>query len=175
MPTPTYVALAKTVLTGTQATIDFTGIPSTYTDLVLLVSARANFAAYQSNLNVTVNGSSASNYSITRLWTNIATTSSNRTTNSAQYQVYPLNLDSTTANTFSSHEIYFANYAGSTNKVLSATGVGESNNASSGHTNITATAGLRQVTDAITQITLTSGDGSFMSGSRFDLYGIKNS
>jgi hypothetical protein len=175
MPTPTYVALAKTVLTSTQADITFSAIPSTYTDLIVLVSARANFAAYQSSLFVTVNGSSAANYSITRLWTNVATTSSSRNSNSTFLNVHPLNLNSTTSNTFSSHEIYFPNYAGSINKVLSATGVGESNNASSGHTNITATAGLRQVTDAITSIKITSGDGSFMADSRFDLYGIKNS
>lgn len=163
----TYIPLAKTVLTGTQASVTFSSIVNTYTDLVILVSARDTYTADAYNtITVSLNGSTA-NGSATEIYAGGTLVGSFRTTN--------VKLDyhssgSSTASTFGNGTIYIPNYAGSTNKVLSAESVAETNSASTNFMGVTAN--LWSQTTAITSITLTPASGSFVSGSRFDLYGI---
>lgn len=174
----TYVAIAKTVLTGTQATITFSSIPSTYTDLVLLISGRGDGTS-DSGLqpDIKFNNSATSDYSRTRLegYANAgasAAASDNSTGSSAFGGIALPNAGaSSTSNTFGSIEIYIPNYAGSTNKIASITAVREVN--ATTWYNVRAIAGLRSNTAAVTEINITGS--SFVSGSRFDLYGIKNS
>jgi len=172
MPTPTYVALAKTVLTGTQLEVSFTGIASTYTDLVILCSTRDSGGGTNYTIDVRLNGNTNFDFSTTSLegngtaagtskWSAVSIARSGMSTDNSQ-----------TANTFGNSEIYFPNYAGSTNKVISSTGVSEYNSASG--PSIRAFASLKSATTAITSIQLRADTG-FVSGSRFDLYGIKNS
>lgn len=172
MPTPTYVALAKTVLTGTQATITFNSIPSTYTDLLILMSARSSAAGdLYDVINIRFNG---------------ATTDTNLTGRTLYAQptavgstTYPYGVvgnagaGATTANTFSSIETYIPNYAGATAKPISSTSVNERNAAADSQ--LDADASLFNSTTAISSITILLQTASFVSGSRFDLYGIKNS
>lgn len=164
MPTPTYVAIAKTVLTTTQTDVTFSNISANYTDLVLLVSARKTNAAVSDS--ITVNAIDSSLYSRRALVGSGSTASSDTFANDGS--VSAANAD---ANAFGSVEIYFANYSGSTNKVQAATAVAESNQST-----ITAaiklTAALKRDTTAINSITIV---GQFVTNSRFDLYGIKNS
>lgn len=170
MPTPTYVALAKQVLTGTQASVTFSSIVNTYTDLIILCSVRTDRASTVDYLKIRFNGASADTNLTSRFIYGDGATATSSTAAYAQ----PARLDaaSNTANTFSSVEIYLPNYAGSTNKPISATGVAE-DNSTTGY--VQATAGLFSDTTAISSITLLNLFGSFVSGSRFDLYGIKNS
>lgn len=171
MPTPTYVALAKTVLTGSQATITFSGISNAYTDLVFLVSVRDDLTSSgaASNITISINGSSA-NGSATELYAGGTTVASARLTN-LKLDYHP--TANATANTFSNGTVYIPNYAGSTNKVLSAENVAETNSATANLMAIDAN--LWSQTAAITSITFTPASGNFVSGSRIDLYGIKNS
>ena len=173
MPTPTYVAIAKTVLSVDTASVTLSSIPSTYTDLLLAISARDNgSASYQANGFIKFNNTS-NNYSDTYLRANFASASSSRDSNQATGYIaiaYP--SGTATTNTFGNNELYIPNYAGSTNKVMTVTNCAENNNANSA--NITAVAFLWQQTTAISSIVLTC-DNSFLAGSRFDLYGIKSS
>lgn len=167
MPTPTYVALAKTVLTGSQATIEFTGIVSTYTDLVVKISSRntASNNYYEVRFN-----SVTTNLSGTYIQSNSSTVVSGR------FQPYGrMNDSTTTANTFDSGEFYIPNYAGSTNKVISLDSASENNSAAANAALMTPMAGLWSSTAAITSIQIVPSGGSFASGTRVDLYGIKNS
>jgi hypothetical protein len=78
-----------------------------------------------------------------------------------------------TSNTFSNTEIYFPNYAGSANKVIASFSVAETNATAA---NMDVVAGLIRNTSAITEIIIDQPSGnSFLSGSSFYLYGIKNS
>lgn len=176
MPTPTYVAIAKTVLTGSQTTVVFSSIVSTYTDLVLVISARGSAAVNIADLAVKINALTA-NYTTTQLRGNSSTASSFRDTATSIFNLYSnISGGSTTSNTFGSVELYLPNYAGSTNKVMSSTGVAENNSSTAGQSAVNANASLLSNTAAITDITLSlSAGGDFVSGSRFDLYGIKNS
>lgn len=176
MPTPTYVALAKTVLTGTQATITFSAIPSTYTDLVLVASARTDWTGFSEELKFWYNNNSAgSSYSFTRLITDAPNVTSSRSSSFPWMSNSALNENTnTTSNTFSSIEIYIPNYAGSNYKPASMTSARENN--STTYYTIAANAGLWSDTTAISRIDLAPRQGTnFVSGSRFDLYGIKNS
>ena len=173
MPTPTYVAIAKTVLTGSQLNITFSGIPSTYTDLVIVASARSDRALVTDNYLIELNGSATAVYSRTSLINNGSTPQSSNATGQAFWVALYSDAASATSNTFGSIEIYIPNYAGSTNKIASTTSVQE-DNVSTGYAS--ANAHLWGNTSAITSIKISpSASQNWISGSRFDLYGIKNS
>jgi hypothetical protein len=178
MPTPTYFAIAKTVLTGTSSLITFSSIPSTYTDLILVASMRYNDgggdrSAFTLLLNSQTTSSTDS--SMTRLYGYSSAAASGRSSSTYFSNQYDVVGSGATANTFSSVEIYIPNYAGSANKVLSVSGVSENNSSTDALTG--AVADLWQNTSAITTIKLqpSSGITNFASGSSFYLYGIKNS
>lgn len=177
MPTPTYVAIAKTVLTGTQVTVTFSAIDQTYTDLLLMLSLRTNKSATVDELAVQFNSLAVGNYSNTSLYGYTTSANSQRQTRSANlFIVNNYNTgDTATASSFANMELYIPNYAGSSLKVLSANFAAENNSTSTGNA-VGGNAGLANLTAAITSISLTNNGGaSFVSGSRFDLYGIKNS
>jgi hypothetical protein len=176
MPTPTYVALAKTVLTGNQATITFSGIVNTYTDLLLTISARTDRATWVDNIQLQVNSVAVGNYSQTDIYAYGPTAYSNRliTTNNQLARLWGSDAATATSNTFASFELYFPNYTGTTQKVILLSNVMENN--STADFQLGGSALLANVTSAITTFTLSPQYGTnFVSGSRFDLYGIKNS
>jgi hypothetical protein len=162
----TYIQIGSTVTVGagTSATIEFTSIPSTYTDLVLKLSGRTsesyNYASYTINLNGSATGFTGKD--VYGIGTNPG--SANRTVT-----YYNLNGAPSTANTFSNIEMYFPNYAGSTNKSFSMDAVSEENGSLN---NASLIAGLWSNTAAINRITLT-GTNNFVQYSTASLYGIK--
>jgi len=175
MPTPTYVAIAKTVLTTTQSSITLNSIPSTYTDLLLVVSARNDSASVGiENIRLRPNNSTSLVYSFTIGYSSPPNGASTNSSGNNNINIYGNPGGSTTANTFGNIEIYIPNYTSSTNKPISYTSVGENNDATMTFANVIG-AGLWSDTTTISSIVLQSSSGSFVSGSRFDLYGIKNS
>ena len=174
MPAPTYVAIAKTVLTGTQSTVTFSGIPSTYTDLILSVSVRADSGGTGMYFLLNNEATSATNASYTFIQGNGSSASSSRGSASVIFLERSLVPNTNTSNTFSSIDIYIPNYAGSANKIISTTQVLENNTAST-DVYVVGQAGRHSTTSAITQLDFKTTSGNFVSGSRFDLYGIKNS
>jgi hypothetical protein len=165
----TYTLISSNVLTSTTASVTFSAIPSTYTDLVLKVSNRTNDTGVGNGFTLTYNGSS-SNYSSTSIYADGSTVESNRGTTSGMMWV---DGSTETSNTFASVELYVPNYAGSTIKPSSNFAAMENNAAAT--TYIGAQARLWSDTAAITSMTLTPNVGSWVSGSSFYLYGIKNS
>lgn len=173
MPTPTYVAIAKTVLTGSAADITFSSIPSTYTDLLVVFSGRTTGSGSRSeSIYIQVNGTAGSAYSYTYLQGSGAAASSSR--GSALSYIYAGEAPQSiaTSNTFGSMEIYIPNYAGSTNKVLSFSNVQEDNQTTA---YITPDAGLWSNTSAISSIRIYGNASSLAQYSGAWLYGIKNS
>lgn len=169
----TYTLIASNTLSSSAASVTFSSIPGTYTDLVLRFSARTNAtgAANVEVLAVAFNGTYGTNFSGTRVYGNGASALSNQQTDEFTYVVGVNNA--ATSNTFSNSEIYIPNYLVSQNKPFSAFSTGE-NNATT--TQINAAAGLWQNTSAITSFSIKpNSGGDFLSGSSFFLYGIKNS
>lgn len=170
----TYVNIATTTLTGTQASVVFSSIPSTYTDLAIKVSGRCDSATATRNLYLRYNGSSAANYSFTLInsvVTGAGTIESTRSSASGFLNIRNgLVGDTNTASAFSNVDIYIPSYGVTSNKPASF------HSTLPGTTTVISTGALlRSVTDAITSLTLLPDTGNFMSGSTFYLYGIKNS
>ena len=164
----TYTLISSvTVGSGGASSIDFTSIPSTYTDLLVKVSTRYDNA----NVNyatLSFNGSSA-NFTYRSLeGSGSAAGSYNGTTGPFGVTT----ISTYTANTFSNIEVYIPNYAGSTNKSYSSDAVSE-NNATTAYADLIA--GLWTQTTAINRVTLNATTGNFVQYSTAYLYGIKNS
>lgn len=156
-----------TVGAGGAASIDFTSIAGTYTDLLVVWSTRDNVAGNQNNLQVTFNGTT-SGYSERILYGNGSSAASLSNSGANFSFVYSVGA-SATANTFSNGQMLIPNYAGSTNKSVSIDVVGE-NNASSALQVLNAA--MWSNTAAITRVTLTSNGGTLQQYSTASLYGI---
>ena len=170
----TYTLISSNTLSATTATVTFSGIPATYTDLVLQVSARSTTATVSAFVTYYLNSNTGSLHSETYLGGGGSATESGRASNANAIGIQgfiSISGASATANTFGSVEIYIPSYAASQNKPTSNYGVAESNTAL---VQMGITAGLWRNTAAVTSITL-DPQGDFASGSSFYLYGIKNS
>jgi hypothetical protein len=156
---------------GGAASIDFTSIPATYTDLCIKLSGRSARAAQQAdNLFITFN-SNTSGYTMKALTSNASSVGS--AGYSSRYASFAVDAAGSTASTFSSHDIYIPNYAGANNKSYSADSVSENNSASSAQSDLVA--GLWSNTAAITSISLLPEVSTWVQYSTATLYGIKNS
>jgi hypothetical protein len=162
----TFVKIASaTVGSGGAASIDFIGIPASYTDLCLVHSLRSDNTDDYYGLQF--NSSSSSFTSRSVQGNGSSASSANRSDNFFVGTVVQSNL---TANTFSNGQIYIPDYAGSTNKSFSYDAVQE-NNATSSLAELFA--GLWSSTSAITSIKLVKASGNFVQYSTATLYGIK--
>jgi hypothetical protein len=171
----TYELIKGETLTTTAASYTFSAIPSTYTDLILKISARTTSASTQGdNTNIQFNGSSAALYGYRSMYVQnggspAVGSGTNATAGINQQQ--SANRDGTTATTFSNYEIYIPNYTAAIYKPIPHVSAVESNTATTVW-GMAASAGLWRDNSAITSITLTTN--TLMSGSSFYLYGVKN-
>ena len=168
----TYSLIEAKTLTTTTATVTFSAIPGTYTDLLLKVSVRGD--AGGTDIKIQFNGSTASVYTYRRLYGDGTTlaTSSTTTTNLINNMVAQ---SSYTANTFGNGEMYIPNYTSTNVKSVSIDGVNE-NNATGAIAALTAGLWNPATQAAITSIELEiDGGADFVQHSTFYLYGIKNS
>jgi hypothetical protein len=159
---------AVTVGSGGASNIEFTSIPSTYTDLAIYLSARQSRSETTSTTRIEFNGSS-SNLSC-RYIQGFGSGVISGSSGSYIFNDSPAN--SATANTFGNGFIYIPNYAGSTNKSVSWDMVTE-NNATAANAYLVA--GLWSNSAAITSVKFSSLSGdNFMQYSTAYLYGVKN-
>lgn len=164
-----------TVGAGGAASIDFTSIPGTYTDLMIVYSLRSNRSASGTTDGALIrfNGSSAAAYQTRTLAGNGSSANSLADGPSSTlgiYNYFGATSDLATANTFGNGSIYIPNYAGSTNKSVSIDSVNE-NNATATLGGIVA--GLWANTSAITSINLRPEAGTlYNQHSSASLYGI---
>ena len=170
MPDTFELIASSTVGSGGAASIDFTSIAGTYTDLVIKTSVRTTGTAAPW-LQLRFNGSSSS-YTQRYLYGTGAAAAST-TSGTAGYMTLAAGINSTsqTASTFTNAEIYIPNYAGSNNKSVSAD-TAQENNATTAYA--TLAAGLWSSSSAITQVTLYPETGNFAEFSTAYLYGVKN-
>lgn len=172
----TYNLIASNTLSSSAASVTFSAIPGTYTDLVLKYSMRTDSSSYLQWLDLTFNNTtgSATTYSLTYLATYNNAGVSGRYSSNYRLAVQGANAALSTSNTFSNYEVYIPSYAASQNKPLSIYGVIENNSSTNNQWEIDTAAGLWRDTSAITSLKISSGT-NMVSGSSFFLYGIKNS
>ena len=170
----TFELIASTTVGLLGATsIDFTSIPSTYTDLVVKYSARTTKVNDNSDIYLQFNGITTATYSFKRILGGGGSVISDGLTNDAKGGFAGIATGSTaTASTFGNSEIYIPNYAGSTAKSWSVDSVGENNSATAFQS---PQAGYWSGTAAITSIKLQDYNAaSFVQYSTAYLYGVKN-
>jgi hypothetical protein len=163
----TYTLISSvTVGSGGAATMEFTSIPATYTDLLLSYSARIDQTGIVRQVDISFN-SNTSNFTGIYMQANGATFLNG----SLGRYIGNATGTSATASTFGNTLIYIPNYASSNNKSFSVDFVTE-NNAATADAGLIA--GLWSNSSAITSVTLTPAGGSFVQYSTAYLYGISN-
>ena len=164
----TYVKIATVSLGSGTASIEFTSIPATYTDLLVKYSLRTDRADTVSALRLTFNNS-ATSYSNRMIEGNGASAAS-YTGGSTYIDLGYASASTATASTFNNHELYIPNYASSNNKSVSIDAVQE-NNTSTAYANLIA--GLWSNSAAITSIKVVPSTAvNFVQYSTATLYGI---
>jgi hypothetical protein len=171
----TYEAIATvTVGSGGAASIEFTSIPATYTDLLVKSSLRSNQSVTYNYAYIRINGITASSYSYKLLYADNNTVGSVGSTSANEISANLTVGASSTASTFSNGEFYIPNYTSSNNKSISTDSVTENNNSTG--VGLYLGAALFTTSSAITSISLFTGATfTFNQYSTATLYGIKNS
>lgn len=153
----TYTPIATTTLGSAQSSVTFSSIPSTYTDLVLIVSAK-NTSASQNYGYIYFNSDTGSNYSRTVLTGDGSSAASARFSNSIVLATEAV----------AGKAVQTVNIMNYSNTTTYKTMVGrDSNNALVG-----AFVSLWRSTAAINTVTCTAYTANFDGGSTFTLYGI---
>jgi hypothetical protein len=158
----TYDKIATNTLGSAASTVTFSSIPSTYTDLVL-VAAPLSSAAEE--MVMQFNGDTSAVYSATILWGSGTAAGSIRST--AQNSAV-LNYYGSVGSTQNNQLFSIMNYA---NTTTFKTVIGRANRSDSG---VDATVALWRNTAAINSVALKlKNSNNFLTGSTFNLYGIK--
>ena len=169
----TYTLISSYTASTSPTTFSFTSIPQTYTDLKLVMSLRGSRTAFYSNISVLVNGSSSAIYDYKWIYSSSGTVTNFGYTNDTELGQY-VNGSSSTANTFASIEMHFANYTSGANKAVLTDNVTENNSTS---VFMVLEGELAKTTNAITSLTI-NGSGNnytFANNSTAYLYGVKSS
>ena len=163
--------ISTTLLTGSQAsvTFDVTGLGATYKHLQIRAASRVSGSYGTVDDYMTFN-SSTSGYASHYLLGNGSSVSSGASTSRANMITYNSSAGaSSSSNIFAGHICDILDpFSSSKNKTIR----GVSGNYGS-NTYVDIYSGLWNNTAALTSITMTSGAGSYVAGSRFSLYGIK--
>lgn len=165
----TYEPIATTTLGSAAASITFSSIPNTYTDLrVVFVGKSSAGGGTQENFAVQFNSDTGTNYSRTRLsGDGSAAASARGTSNVALIFTEVLSGSASTPPSLITLDIF--SYAGSTNKTVLNTGSCDLN----GSGVVAVNVGLWRSTSAITSIKLYDyGGNNLATGTTATLYGI---
>lgn len=170
MPNTFELISSSTVGSGGAASVTFSSIPATYTDLCIYVSGRRVNASISDDFNISVNGGTG--YDDIELYNSNGSPLSYgvRSSGSNMFMGH-VPAASSTSNTFGNHMIYIPNYTSTGVKSLSSDGTTENNG-----TQIYQTLIAGKITNgaAISSITISAAGSSFVQYSSFYLYGVKN-
>jgi hypothetical protein len=168
MTTTMQLIAKQTVGSGGAASVTFSNIPDSYTDLKLVVSTKNSrsdgtaFATVQFSFNgVTTNRSRR----------NLSNVSGTADSDSGSDIISVGTSSSATSNTFDNMEVYIPNYTSSNNKSMSIDSTTENNGTAVYQT---LGAGLWSSSSVINQITITPTSYNWVEFSEFWLYGISN-
>ena len=160
----TYTPIATSSPTTSPTEIIFSSIPSTYTDLVLILCGKSTANA---NVYVHVNSDTGSNYSYTTLTGDGSTANSYRNSNIASGLLLDYNSQPKNDNA----DIVIANFMNYSNSTTNKTCISRGGHAGFG---VDANVSLWRNTNAITSlaIRLGGGSGTWLTGTIATLYGI---
>lgn len=171
----TYTPIANNILSADTASITFSSISGSYTDLVLVCSVKSAAGASTNDVRIDLrfNGDTNTNYSDTLLRGSGTAASSARDTNRTQIDELS-NIPLNSSSEFGLFTYNIMNYSNTTTykTLLGRGGV----TTSPSYPFVGAQVGLWRSTSAITSITIFAQGGNssvgFATGSTFTLYGI---
>jgi hypothetical protein len=156
--TATYEPLATTTLGSAAASVTFSSISGSYTDLILIASIKASTGT--PTANITVNNDTGSNYSRMGLYGDGSTAGSFRDSNETSCRFATIN-----ATNFTPVKIQIQNYSNTTTY--------KSPLYSGGLDYPAVVIFLWRSTSAINRVDFGISSGNYAAGSTFTLYGIK--
>ena len=159
----TFEPIASVTLSAATASVTFSSIPQTFTDLVLTGAVGSTSTTADRSMRLQFNGDTTSSlYSDTTVYGEASAASFRR---SSQTQTTVLEAIAKSGN-FTAYTINIMNYANTTtNKTVLAR--------SAGTVIVSANTGLWRNTAAINSITITPNADTFASTSTFSIYGIR--
>jgi hypothetical protein len=157
-----------TVGSGGAASISFTSIPATFTDLKVVMSARSDKSTGNAADVVVQFNSTATTYTHITVYGDGASAASN-----TPVYIGSISQSTNTASTFGSLDFYLPNYTSSNQKSYSTDAVQENNVSSPVYAFLSA--GLWNGTAAINTIAFSLVSGNFVQYSTAYLYGVKSS
>jgi hypothetical protein len=168
MATNTYVALDKVTVSGSSTTTVTFTVPSGYTDLFFVTSAR-NSTSGGTDYYMRFNSDTASNYSYTQMIGNGSSAASDRVSSASQFNIGYVAGTSGTAPTIC--RINIQNYSNtSTYKTI----LYNWNSQGADSKYVLQGVGVwRKTPEAITSVSIYTTSGNMVEGSTFSLYGIK--
>ena len=162
----TYILIEAKTLASAAASVTFSSIPQTYTDIKFVLSLRSATADTRDSIYIKPNNST-SNLTYRYIRSDGSSVSSNT------LDRVDIDAANATANTFGNLEIYIPNYASANYKSFSIDTVTE-NNAVEAYAGLHAW--LWSDTTAISSMVFANlSAANFVTNSTFYLYGIKNS
>ena len=167
MATPTYTPIESKTLGSSASSVTFTSIPSTYTDLVLIVNGGTSSGS--NALYMRFNNDSTSIYSTTYMYGNGSSTAPGRLTtrDAAAIGYY---VEPGTGNEFNSI-VHIQNYA---NTNVYKTVLDRANSTAGTYPGAEASVSLWRSTAAINRIDVLISSNTINAGTTFTLYGIAN-
>ena len=163
--TNTYTPIASVTLSSASATVDFTSIPQTFRDLILIVDGKA--ATAQTFFRMRVNSDSGNNYNVVNMMGASNGSNSYSSSNQNGFDLDFFVSTITTDNNF--FQIQFLDYS-QTNKHKTMLLRSKTYRDTELATN--SIAGRWASTSAITSMSIFLNAGNLASGSTFSLYGI---
>jgi hypothetical protein len=158
----TYEKIATNTLGSAAASVTFSSISGSYTDIILITSAKTTSGSADGSIVCTVNGDTASNYSATSLYGTTSSALSFRST--TQSKMYFARWSN---NQYVAGKTQFNNYSNTTTYKTVLSQGGNTDNYVFNWVN------SWRSTSAITSMELKVDDASnFATGSTFTLYGI---
>jgi hypothetical protein len=164
----TYTKIASNTLGSAAATVTFSSIPSTYTDLVLVANVGSSDAAQV--FSCRINSDTGANYSLTQLLGEGTTAVSSRDTSQTKMNISKgMGVGTTNASM-----VILSNFMNYANATTYKTVLSRASEATATYPGTAATVGLWRSTAAITaiELSLNNGTATFNTGSTFNLYGI---
>lgn len=163
----TYVPLATNTLGSSAATVTFSSISGSYTDLICVITRKTGSSVYE-DMKMQINGDTGNSYSTTTVagWSTSSVESLRYSNQSSNICVDADAYSSKTANYYNPVIIQLMNYSNTTTYKTWLVRGGNT------ETGVEAMAGLWRSTAAINSLTFSLTANSFSSGSTFNLYGI---
>ena len=156
----TYSTIATTTVSSAANTVTLSSIPSTYTDLILIVAGTTS-AGTTHSVTIRVNGDTGTNYSVTILDGDGSAKASYRESNQSS-----LNLGILATPNQANSIFHFQNYA---NTAINKSILGRGNNPA-GYVRLGV--GVWRNTAAINSVSIFNSATTFAAGTTMTLYGI---